>query len=311
MGSVLSVLWNWIPRKSKGTVIGKKLREAIVRPFLRQNYQETYHTEKDWDNLVILDSCRYDTFKKENFLEGDLGKINSAGSHTWEFMKKNFEGDHRDTVYISANPQLGLIHGKFAEVYYVWEEHWNDEKNTVMPSDVTEVAKKAAREHPDKKLVIHYMQPHYPFIGPEGQKIRNQGSYKFLDGKERKEKVNIWEKVFKGEIDIDTVKKAYEENLRQVLHEVGKLEEFLEGKTVVTSDHGNLFGKKVVRWIPYRIYGHPMNFHEKELTSVPWLELPFEKRKDIETSESSKKSARTDEDMKKVEKRLEDLGYLE
>ncbi|MDL0143566.1 hypothetical protein PNP83_00890, partial [Halobacterium salinarum] len=48
--------------------------------------------EKDWDNLIILDACRYDYFKNANstnIIEGELGKSVSRGSHSREFMEKN------------------------------------------------------------------------------------------------------------------------------------------------------------------------------------------------------------------------------
>lgn len=307
MGSVISALWNWIPSHYKLAVLKKKFQEALLRPFINDSYEETLHVEEDWDNLVILDGCRFDMFRNKNFIQGELSKVYSAGSHTWEFMRKNFQGDQRDTVYISANPQLGLVKGSFAEVYNVWEESWDEDLETVPPENVTRTAEKAVKKHPNKRIVVHYMQPHYPFIGSKGRRIQGQGSYKFLGGKYRKKNLNIWEMLFKGMLELEEVEKAYVENLEEVLEEVPRLNSFLEGKTVVTSDHGNLLGKRVSRFLPFRVYGHPMNFHDPDLTAVPWLELPFDKRREIEISETSEKSFKKSE---KVKKRLKDLGYI-
>jgi hypothetical protein len=33
----------------------------------------------DWDNLIILDACRYDIFAETNTLSGDLSKRTSRG----------------------------------------------------------------------------------------------------------------------------------------------------------------------------------------------------------------------------------------
>src|SRR6056297_1717045 len=62
---------------------------------------------EDWDNFVILDACRYDIFRNQSELPGHLESRTSKGSSTVEFLKANFDGrDLRDTVYVTANPQL-------------------------------------------------------------------------------------------------------------------------------------------------------------------------------------------------------------
>jgi hypothetical protein len=48
--------------------------------------------EEDWDNLVILDACRYDLFKQVNDISGDLQKRQSQASMTAEFLNRNFAG---------------------------------------------------------------------------------------------------------------------------------------------------------------------------------------------------------------------------
>lgn len=57
--------------------------------------------------------------------------------------------------------------------------------------------------------------------------------------------------------------KAYEKNLEQVLEHVEELSNILEGKTVVTADHGDLLGEN-------GLYGHPGNSNLKVLRKVPW-----------------------------------------
>ena len=64
--------------------------------------------DEDWDNLIILDACRYDFFKEEiekRQIDGYLKKVISRGSHTLNFLKENFTEDYyNDIVYITANP---------------------------------------------------------------------------------------------------------------------------------------------------------------------------------------------------------------
>jgi len=61
---------------------------------------------------------------------------------------------------------------------------------------------------------------------------------------------------------IDECREAYESNLELVLKNIPKL----EGKTVISSDHGNLFGE-------HGQYGHPPNKNYKELIEVPYFEV--------------------------------------
>ena len=47
---------------------------------------------EDWDNLIILDACRYDYFKQLNDMDGELEYRISRGSQSREFMRGNFQG---------------------------------------------------------------------------------------------------------------------------------------------------------------------------------------------------------------------------
>jgi hypothetical protein len=59
--------------------------------------------DQNWDNLIILDACRYDIFKKICDIEGDLRCVRSMGSNSWEWVRKNLAGKQfYDTVYESA-----------------------------------------------------------------------------------------------------------------------------------------------------------------------------------------------------------------
>jgi hypothetical protein len=61
------------------------------------------------------------------------------------------------------------------------------------------------------------------------------------------------------------VKEYYRKDLRLALKEVKRLIESLDGKVVVTSDHGELLGEGG--------WGHYIGGKEKELIEVPWLEV--------------------------------------
>lgn len=286
-------------------VIKRKIRINTVRPFTRSHYETISYVDEDWDNLIILDACRYDLIKENNPFDSPIKEVHSNASHTVEFLKNNFKSQEMlDTVYVSASPHLAGFEDKFVHVEHVWKDRWNDDKRTVLPEDVTEAAVELEERYPNKRLIVHYMQPHYPFIGKTGQTIENQATY----GGAAHNKVSIWEQLAAGEISVKIVKKAYLENLNIVLPEVERLLNNIKGKSVITSDHGNLFGKRVVPWLPIKIYGHPPGIKDPELTAVPWIEPPYEKRK--KSTSANKPNTKNEENLKEVEQRLQDFGYV-
>jgi hypothetical protein len=290
----------WPENYSSLKVLARELNGRIAAVTSRENFDTINYRDRDWDNLIILDACKYETFEKINRFDGDTEKIYSNASHTRNFLKRNFKQDNHDTIYVTANP-MSAGYGKYlSKIRHVWKDHWDSEKNTVLPEKVTEEAIKAHREHPDKKIIIHYMQPHFPFIGEKAESMQSQGSFKGS-----RENPNVWEMLQFDEEDEETVRKAYEENLELVLPEVEKLVGSLDGKTIVTSDHGNLFGKKV-GVSPWPVFGHPPNVSDEDLRAVPWLEIDGERRKTTEGEAGDEKSSHQEE---KIKEKLADLGY--
>lgn len=260
--------------------------------------------DEDWDNLLLLDACRYDTFEQRADLPGSLEKRMTRSSSTLEYLDEYIDGaDLRDVVYVTANPQLyrkqDNIDINLHQIINVWqEEGWDDEFRTVRPETVGEAAIRAQEEYPNKRIVVHFIQPHYPFIGPTGQ------AHFDLDS------LDFWNRVSTGEItvDEDVLWRAYEENLDVVLPTVEHLLTELQGKTVVTADHGEMIGERASP-IPMREYGHPTELRTKELVTVPWLEYQNGERREItrEENDSIKEMDEMDSDV--VDERLEDLGY--
>lgn len=112
-----------------------------------------------------------------------------------------------------------------------------------------------------------------------------------------------WMAVEAGLVDHDTLWAAYRSNLELVMEPVWRLVESLDGKTVVTSDHGNLIGER--GWpVPMRLYGHPTGVRLPGLVRVPWATVEGERR-EIEGEETTDNLA----DDGVVAERLEDLGY--
>lgn len=257
--------------------------------------------DQDWDNLIILDACRYDMFSELNEINGNLSAAISKGSSTIEFLQKNFQDEqYNDTIYISANPQVQKhnIDIKFYDRVRLWETHWDDNLRTVRPSDVVNETLSINQENPHKKLIIHFIQPHYPFIGKKGKQIE----HKTVTGDgiiyEDRNRDDVWTKLERGNLSKKLVWEAYLENLELTLPHVENLVNNLVGKSIVTSDHGNALG----RW---GLYGHPGRKYIEELVKVPWLVIDDSTRRQI-TSEKIYKQSDIDST---VNERLKELGY--
>lgn len=272
----------------------------------RWNYAErgTNFLDEDWDNLIILDACRYDLLAANDALPGELEKRVSKAASTVDFLRTNLDGGRfHDTVYVTANGQIFNFRDEldieFHEVVPLYAEEWDDQLGTVRPEDVTRRAKEANETFPNKRLLIHYVQPHMPFIGSETEADKKRES----DGEDP-----FWLRVFCDNVDLsaDELWDAYEATLREALPHVRELMEELPGKTVVTSDHGNMFGERA-HPIPIREWGHPSGIYTPELVEVPWLVHNNGSRKRIVPESPLDTDLKSDPAV--VEERLKDLGY--
>jgi hypothetical protein len=233
----------------------------------------------DWDTLVILDGCRYDTFREHADLPGTLSSRESRGSMTVEFLRGNLAGRTlHDTVYVTANGQFynygSEIDASFHHVENVWQydEAWSDEHHTVLPETTTAYALRAAERFPDKRLVVHYVQPHYPFIDSSID----------IDDAFDPDTPDFWRRIYDGDLSYspNLLREAYVANLERALPHVQDLLAGLDGKTVVTSDHGNMLGDRAFP-VPVQEWGHPPKLWVSELTRVPWLEYVDPPRRNV------------------------------
>jgi hypothetical protein len=276
--------------------------------------------EQEWDNVLLLDACRYDLFEEvlaEHPISGSLERRRSVGSGTPEYLKKNFEGHQlHDTVYVTANPYVNtkLPSDTFHKVIPVWKSGWDSELQTVPPEAVRDNVLEADRKHPNKRIIAHFNQPHVPFIGDvrldgrEVSAIRQEAL-----GKERPnpaERIPTpFDQLATGHRSYQEVYEAYRSNLVRVVPVVNELLETLEGLTAVTSDHGNAFGE-FARPFPIRVYGHPIGILIPALTEVPWHVSKNGDRKNISEEEPVNNTGCEDIDQD-VESRLRQLGYTE
>ena len=264
---------------------------------------------QDWDNLLILDGCRFDMFRDQCGLTGRLEAKQSQGSSSWEFLSGNFGNKQfHDTIYITANPHTPkLPEETFFLTKNLLSEEWDAELKTVTPETVTEVTKSIAEEYPKKRIIVHFMQPHFPFIGSKGCKLDQRGISPGPIGSGDTNQIWVRLKDPRSDVEIDEVREAYYENLDIVLPYVSDLLEYLNGKSVVTSDHGNLLGERTAP-VPARGYGHPSSLYVKNLTTVPWFVSEGGQRRDVAEGTPIDRDSLDDET---ANERLRALGYVD
>ena len=299
------------PRRSAEYVTSNAMKKAGRKLIYTTYKNPTNPFDEDWDNLIILDACRFDTFSDVNTSLGDLEYRISPASGTLEWLRKTLDSnEYHDTVYVTANPRVNRYENNFHDVIPAWKTHWNEELNVTTPSDLTDLTLQTAKKHQRKRIVTHFMQPHIPFIGEFGREQVGvyDGVTKGRDralGHEYTANEEPYVLLKRGEISPDIIKEAYQENLEVVLEEVTDLVNKLDGKTIVTSDHGEMFGGR--GWpIPRRQYGHPLYTASIALQKVPWLVTGYEERRTITEGEPNNKNDISDE---KIQERLKDLGY--
>lgn len=270
--------------------------------------------EEDWDNLLILDGCRFDLFEtyyQKTDLDGSLEKKPSKGSGSPEFLRRNFGGGNfDDIIYITANPFVKkVLDDPFFHTEHVWLDGWDDEEETVLPETMIERTWSLLEEYPNKRFVIHFMQPHHPFIGET--QLKDDPGFVGAIAKSTNEEVPdvefVWEKLRRGKLSKEAVWEAYADNLEYIMDSVRPFLEEVDGKSIVTSDHGNAFGERA-KPFPTSVYGHGNHIRIPALVDIPWYVPEYESRREITPGEYSDQSLDPNEEVD-IEERLTALGY--
>lgn len=306
------------------------LREKGPRRMLRETFYYTNETairavhtstgrsdhgeniyERDWDVLVILDACRVDLMNEVadsgayDFLpHGSVNTFQSLGSYSKEWMDNTFTSEYADemanTIHVTGNPFTSqtLDSDDFHTLDEVWRHSWDDEAGVVLPRPLTDSAITHWRENDADRMIIHYMQPHIPFVNFDGVDSGDHGPSEWGN-------VNTddpWYKVRDGELDRDTAWDAYRDNLEYALDDVELLLKNLDAEDVVLSaDHGNCIGE-------YNLWGHPPKVAIDELREVPWVKTSANDTKSYEPTATQIDETDANED--EVNERLKSLGYL-
>lgn len=304
---------------------GRLFNKNLIYPILEKKFEKKYGDgidiiEQDWDTLIILDALRYDAIKKLNYPDGELNSVISRGSTSVDFIQANFgEKELYNTVYITAN---GWIESLEADPFFLTKKTYNDFNNRhafYRPENIYNLATDTFTNYPNKRYIIHFMQPHMPYLGPKATDLREKLSRRHnirfshfemmsnsqASGKNKEDIKNLMNAARNGYISARELWQVYIENIEVVMGFAEKLNDKLNGKTVITADHGELLGEKVVP-LGDKIFGHPGEVATTPLRKVPWLELKFQQRREIQQDTPISSDLVPDHE---VDKTLNALGY--
>ena len=292
--------------KSARDVHESALRHGVSRVYWPEG---TPVFEEDWDVLLVLDACRADLLAavrdEYEFLDAPDTRLSvDSTSHRW--MEKNFSAayadDLRETAYVTGNPYSDgvLAEREFRLLDEAWKYAWDDDLGTIHPRPLTDRAIAVGRDLDPGRLIVHYMQPHYPFVRHREVDDGIPLAF-FREGvTDTDRERDVWSQFKEGELTESEVRELYLDNLRYVLDDVGLLLANLDAETVVISaDHGNAFGE-------FGVYGHPPGMPFRSVREVPWYATSA-----TDTGEYVPETEPPDSESNgTVDERLRDLGYL-
>jgi hypothetical protein len=249
--------------------------------------------EYNWDLVIVLDACRVDALREVADEYSFLNSVNQAlslGSSSKEWLVNTFREEYHDeisdTTYLTGNgwvdealtPSVDfsswtVTNGSIAESRDLihrlierpvvpqsgFDEVWMQPLRDMggiegfSADDLTEHAIQHGRVREPKRMIVHYMQPHEPYLhrvanGDEPTEIDIRPFELLRCGHE---KAPVWN--------------AYLDNLRYVLNNVERLlENYDADDVIITADHGEMFGE-------YLLYGHAEGIPHPKLRSVPWV----------------------------------------
>ena len=224
--------------------VGGTSSEWIARTFdtgYRQTLAETaYLTSNAFAQYVLEDRLKpdnehYDHSDLVNLREStgldpidasELGKL----EHVWKQIPK------RDTVDGAHDMSKDLMAGG------------------TPPRYVTDRAISMARNHDYDRMILHYTQPHHPYLANSldtERSLRDHEKQPFQYLRKTGDREKVWS--------------SYLDELRWVLDDVDLLLRNIEAEDVlITADHGEAFGE-------YGIYNHHAGSVHPHIRLVPWV----------------------------------------
>lgn len=269
------VIYNVI--RSNSVIAGPKGHKTSLHPIYTYIYKMILERkigsgidvmEKDWDNLILLDAYRADYFQEYSSFEGKYSTVVSKGNWSLEFIVNNFKGEqYHDTVVVTSNPWYWRRSKLDGDTFHALINSVDIHDPTFMsPSKTTRAAVEAAKQYPNKRVLVHYMSPHTPHLGSTSDSFRESFGEEQFPG--------MFNLYYRNMISQDVLKNSYIDSIRSVESEAQKLAAELDGKTVISSDHGENLGE-VQHGIMQLEHGNAT----PECRYVPWLVIESNNRK--------------------------------
>jgi hypothetical protein len=279
--------------------------------FTLQHGRASDFVNENWDNLIILDACRFDAFEQQTVLNNPIESKISCASNTTQFLQHSFVGKSlHDTVYVTANPKGADLASRdiFHNIVSLMNE-WSSEYPTIHPEKVTKAAITARKTFPNKRLIIHYMQPHAPFIGEKAEQIHKKLDALIIPNKLEYKDFDSYgyDVVESNSFDItqSDLWEAYLESLEIALEEIQTFINKTLGKTAISADHGELFNEPI-GLLGEQMRGHPMKVKTEQLRKVPWYTVDHGPRPEVVPEDPVEQKQ---PNYKKIDKQLSYLGY--
>lgn len=291
----------------------RKLAEISVRtanrdlPSQRSLIDELLEREEFL--LVIFDACRFDAFEDmyTDHYDGTLRKVSTTNTYTKQYQQTMWP-DTYDLTYVAGGPVISDRNFDRSNLSYcpsehfdtivpAWDRGYKKELGVTPPEAVTEVA----RETDADRMIVHYFQPHAPYIGET--RLRESHDHS-ADGTTKIETrveslKHIYEQIETGGINDDNLEAAYYSNLERVVRAAKQLISDVDRPTVITSDHGELLGEDG----RYLHGGRP----HPVLCTLPWLNVSKPVGEMKTPSVQKQMNGRSS---RSVEEQLRDLGYF-
>lgn len=281
---------------------GPRIRAAELKYMLSSYaHQTTSIWDEDWDLLVVLDACRPEWLRKVqseyNFIS-EVDTIHSVGSHSDEWISNTFNHEYadqmEDTIYITGNHYADGLENSNLATFETAHDYggWAYDSASPPAHIITDLAVTTARETNWERCIVHYMQPHKPFLSREGE--RHEFSVKDWSlGYEP------YRRYLDGKISMEDLHAGFISNLKYVLEEVELLLANVDASsTVLTSDHGQSLGED-------GLWDHTAGVKHPSVRRVPWVETIATDKKTLDPD--IYESAQYDEEV--LKQNLQDLGY--
>lgn len=225
-----------------------------------------------WDVVCIFDACRWDAFTA--LCDEVCEPVSTPAAHTWEWVDTVWTDgsyDWSDVTYISGNPVTSTIEhsdtftGDLNAHVGEYIEAFKDAGGAIpitSPKPVLDAAERA-----DPPMVLHFLQPHNPFVGDLSLGVSKSfdtmptdlvgGEKEITEIEKHSREVQL---VKQGHISVELYRLAYLENLKKIWNDTDDVRQRYE-KVITTADHGEALGPDEFGHGGNTNHGHTVPFH--------------------------------------------------